>query len=251
MEKKYTIVTGYWANTGESYKKEFLDIWYDNTRKYSKPIQIFALNPNSKEIPNNTSYDIDWINFKYNLGHVHMLDAGWGVDPKIGGWSMSFMLGCLLAYSNESDLIFKEQDALCFNGWIDKLYSDAETQNVSGIVGRIQDANGQALEQSVFLIKREILLPFISAYSGLAQNDGGPGFLRPEGKFKYIMDHILKNNIGYTSMGYGRSRPSNGFDAKEDFYIQKVTPKEMAQLTSLGLVKPNKYSDVKDTCWHN
>lgn len=247
--RKYTIVKGYWAAEGEQYKADFFDIWYHNTMKYCKPEAIYVLNVASKVIPRE-KYDTKWIDFTFNLGHAHHLDKNDYPHKKIGGWSMSFMMGCLLAYSNDSDLIFKEQDCLGFNNWVAQLYADAKSEDVSAVVGRQQDATGQILEQSCFLVKHELLLPFLVSYISVERNDGGPGFLRTEGKFRYVMDNFLPGKIGHTTMGYGRARPDK-FDKDENFYMQKIQPHEVKQLCELGLLDTQAVLKADSKCWEH
>jgi len=217
----YIIVTGYWSDSQE--RADFFDLWWSNTLKYSKPEKIYVVNSASTVLPKEKKGD--WINLSYNLGHVHDLDWNDNPNKKFGGWSMSFLHACMLAFSEKKDLLYKEQDAIACGNWVDELYS----HNKPIVMGRPESSINQAIEQSLFLVKNEVLLEFASLYIALAKCDSGPNFMRPELKFRVILQNYFQNRTEFTSMGYGRARPENlekCLISGEAFYIQKLTSEE-------------------------
>lgn len=232
---KYTLVAGYWAAKNEREKAEFFETWFSNivqTTKSRPPSDLFIINAKSECYPKITSGK--WINLNFNLGHVHDMDKETH-GRLLGGWSMSFLMACFLAYSNNTDLIYWEQDLLGFGPIIEQLYKDAEDQGVSAIVGRPQDSDHQGCEQSLMLVKNNLLLPFVHNYLGNQTKDGGSCFQRPEQKFVDLMSNELKGCVGTASFGFGRSRPQN-FDEAGPWYVQKVTPSELSELKKKGLI---------------
>lgn len=234
--RKYTIITGYWA--GKNWrgqdgreKADFYKIWEDNTFKYSSPFDVFVIDPNSQEdlLPEKLDR-VKWIRFA-NQGcclHVHDGDnLNKSYKQKFGGWSLSIMQGMLLAYSNDSDFIYKEQDCLAFNGWVESMYQTLEKKGARMLVGRKQDAAGQALEQSLFIIKHDFILPFLNAYLSLQANDAGEGFLRPEGKFEYLRRLLFEKEMQFLDFGFGRTRPEVDFDFSLPYYVQQLTNEEV------------------------
>lgn len=220
--KAYTIITGY--HGPDTARAKFFDIWWKNTHKFSEPKDIFVINVNSDFCPEEKCGK--WIDLSYNLGHVHDLDENEYPNKKFGGWSMSFIMGAYLAYSNNTDLIYKEQDCLAFGNWVSELYSHEKEI----VVGQSVHADGQALEQSLFLVRHSAILDFVNAYTNFVGDDAGKNFIRPESKFSEILNRSFSNRFTFTKMGYGRSKPQNlkeSLESGEAFYIQKLTEEEI------------------------
>lgn len=239
---KYTIITGYFAGqtdmmTAERAAKmpDFFHLWLENTRKYSEPTDIFVINNGSTIMPYRGTFGNSigkWIDLSYNFGHVHTLDHNDNPNKRFCGWSLTFIMGCMLCYSNNTDMIFKEQDCLAFGDWTKRLYEDLGTKKM--LVGKKEDANGQGLEQSLMLIKHDFLMPFCLNFMALNYNDAGAGFVRPEMKFRMLMEQLFSNEMGFMTIGYGRN-PAINFDDKE-FYVQQISVPTMEELFKRKLV---------------
>ena len=70
-DRKYVIVSGYYADEKKTApfsisKEQFLDIWYENTLKYSTPQKIYLVDV-SKCGPVKSYPEIDWITFANNF----------------------------------------------------------------------------------------------------------------------------------------------------------------------------------------
>lgn len=240
MNKKYIVATGYWNGPHWSsgliepekveFTKKFFNIWWDNTFKYSNPLEVLVVNQNSPFLPNEKKGK--WIDTLYNLGHVHSLDTNDYPHKKFAGCSLTFMLAALYCYNSDCDLIYKEQDCLAFGDWVEKLYSDLEEKNAKMLIGREEDSDGQSSAQSILLIKHGFLLDFVKSYLSINYNDAGPGYVRPEWKFTYLKNIIYPNDIKFMSMGYDRARPVS-FE-EETYYIQQVKDYELEILSKIG-----------------
>jgi len=235
VDRKYVIVSGYYADERKTApfsisKERFLDIWYENTLRYSTPQKIYLVNV-SKHGPVKPYPEIDWINISENLGHVN--DFVLTNDTKtLTGYTLSVLMGMLLAYNNKADFIYKEQDCLAFGSWVDELYRESRSKNKEMLLGR-GHIKGY-IEQSLWLCRHEFLLEFMNRY--LSFNAGDYPLL-PELKFAKIME-MIPDRIGFFDFGYGRIRPVQ-FDDKV-FFIQQTTDKELSTLRTKGLIAPEK-----------
>jgi hypothetical protein len=240
MKNKYIITTGYWNGPNGidgtidlqkiEFTKNFFDIWWENTFRYSSPEEVLVINQNSQFLP--LEKKGKWIDTLFNLGHVHSLDVNDYPHKKFAGCSLTFMMAALYCYNSNCDMIYKEQDCLAFGDWANKLYSDSEKNNAKMLIGREEDADGQTSAQSILLIKHDFLLDFVKSYISLDYNDAGYNYIRPERKFTIIKNIIHPNSIKFMSIGYDRARPK---DYNEDiYYIQQVKQEELDLLKKIG-----------------
>lgn len=219
--RRYVVVTGYF-NSGDALTEDFFRIWHDNTTRFAKPARIFVINAASKPLDYGNS---TWINLSENLFH-HAFNLPPG--QQLGGFSASVMIGCLLAYHERADMLFKEQDCLAFGNYVETLY--AEMGDKGMVAGPILTSGPGAglLAVSLMLIRHEYLLEFVARYLSLWPTDRE--FL-PEHK---LMEIAKTGRIVESKMGFDRNRPIN-FDAPA-FHLQKMTVKEMEILKARGLV---------------
>jgi len=237
MDKRYSIITGYWSGTGwrgedKDQKQRFFETWWKNTKRFTSPVDVFVINSNSAQVPINKHGK--WIDLSFNLGHVHDLDASNYRNKRFGGWSMTFIMGAMFCYANNCDFIFKEQDCLAFGSWVDRMYEDLHRTGASMLVGRNRDANGQGVEQSLMIIKHEFILPFVTAYLSFPADDAGGNFTRPEQKFRLLWQQMFGPQIAELSFGYGRARPP-AYD-QFPFYLQQLLPPELEDLKAKHLI---------------
>lgn len=228
---RYSIVTGYWSETQE--RADFFKLWWNhNYDNFKDAEDVFVINSNSSVMP--TEKLGKWIDLSFNPGHAHDLDHSNLFPKKLGGWSACFILGALTCYFSNKDLVFLEQDTLLFGDCISKLYKELEDSGAKMLVGRPQDADGQYLAQSFFVIKHEFILEFVTAYMALNANDGGDGYMRTETKFSYLKEYLFKDKIQYMSFGYDRAEPSDYNE--EIFYMQHFTEDKFKSLKSVGKI---------------
>lgn len=209
MPDRLTIVTAYsdqplLDTAGEPLgvaPADFLKLWFRNTlfpdNKYALHHRVCVINAGGKEPADKLG--LDWI-------AAERLTAE-GDDA----WTASFVLACLLAHHNGSDLLFKSLDCLAFGPWIDRLYSELAGAHVVG-------------DQSLMLVKCEGLLPLAGQ------------LLTLKGNFAAKIGQITEStgNVAGTLMGVGKDRPIN-FDSKP-FYVSRLSAAELVELRKRKLV---------------
>lgn len=234
VERKYVIVSGFYEGEQKTTnfsisKKDFLDIWYKNTVQFCNPTKIYVINVSN---PIDKKYaNLEFINMTENLGHVNDF-VKLNDTHSLSGYTLSVLIGMLVAYNNKADFIYKEQDCLAFGNWVDELYNELEEKGNKMLIGK-GHMDG-FIEQSLFICKNEFILPFISLYLNFMQGDYP---LLPEYKFLQIM----QNNpalIGFLDFGYGRIRPVNYQDSV--FYVQQLNDEEIQYLENTGMIKQQK-----------
>jgi hypothetical protein len=236
--RNFIIGTGYYAKRGESWGPWFAKIWADNLKRYDHPSMDRVIcignggccNPYKGE-------DIDFIGLDGNLGHIHQLigKAKPYKDHQFCGWSGAILAGALLAYANETDAVFLEQDCLAFGPWIERLYS--ELGDAQMIFGK---SKHMPCAQSLFLIKHNFIPDFVKYYMA-----GSDRAFIPETKFKMLIDQGKNVDVvRQFSFGCDRDRPIPMND--DVFYVQKLTPGELQGLHAMGLIGlPPGMPDVK------
>lgn len=161
-----------------------------------------------------------------NFGHVGDLISGERSGP-LCGWSVCVLTLAMNAYAMGRDLIFVEQDCLCFGPWIERMYQDLGDGDM--VFGpKMQTAPYMACAQALFLIRHSALLRFISAYLALPPDKD----MLPESKFAALSEHGL--DVRYLSFGVDRERPIP-WDA-EVFYVQQWTAQELNEAKERGLI---------------
>jgi hypothetical protein len=221
---KYIIGTGYHPHPTARW---FFDLWLENTLRFAdpKPESVVVLADSGAVIE---SRDVKWISMNGDIGHVH--DLIYGRKPyEYCGWSISICTLALLAYFNECDFVFKEQDVLAFGPWVKKMYS--QITNGKLILGR---AKIFPAVQSLFLVKHEFIPEFVRLYLGT----GDERIQENLGEFKFdLLANRYPEKFRRYSFGYDRDRPFNVAD--EVFYVQKLVSSEVNLLRDAGLVSSN------------
>jgi len=217
---RYTIGTGFVSGKDEGFS---FQIWMANSLKFSKPEKVIVLAVGGRPNFNILGDDpmIAWV--EGNLGHIgDLLDKR--KPHKFCGWSMGMMTLALLAYQNETDFIYKEQDCLAFGPWVERLYAECGDKKVC--FGK----NGlMTCAQSLFLVKHDFIPEFVRSYLGT----GPDAATMPETKFSNM---AKVNQPNWTQFGFGvdRDRPIPWDD--EVWYAQHFTQKELAELTRRNLI---------------
>ena len=216
------VVTGYCppSTNTVSLSEDFFDIWVRNTLTIN-PRRIYVVNGGGTPIKDTRC---EWINAD-NLGRNTTMPRG----QQLSGWSASFVMGCLLAYHNNADLVFKEQDCLAFGRWLERFRD--EIGNAGAISGHA-NTSGAATglnAQSLVLVKYDFLLPFACAYLSIQEPCS---VVMSEQKFDRVA--ALTGRLARTTMGHDRSRPID-YDTLP-FYAQQLTAEEMAELRVRKLI---------------
>ena len=148
------------------------------------------------------------------------------------GWFGSVFALAMLAYNNESDLIYQEQDCLAFGDYVGQLYKDIGNAGV--LFGRAHRGHpNQCCSQSLMLIKHSYIPEFCSLLLSshpmtTNEHTGEPKFM--------VMKNLDPANWKQFEWGYDRERPFNLSD--KVFYVQQLKPDELAELSFNGLIDP-------------
>jgi len=226
---RYSIVSGY-HDQPNNFKGvdtiPFFRTWLKNTQcAFPDAVETFIIDTNPSRIP--LEHDqVQWISMEFNPGHVNHLDAGVISDflPRYCGWTLCFITGAMLAYYNNSDLLFKEQDCLVFGKDISQaMYSALGSKQI--VVGSVEDTGcGVGYEQSLVLVRRDFIPVFVARLLVYDFNDSGPGSMRPEQKWFRLLQ---PEEVSTFPFGYGRRRPAVFPPEDPVWYIQQVSPQEL------------------------
>ena len=189
-------------------------------------------------VGNSWRRELDWpgvevIDLKGNCGHVHQL-IGKQTPAKAHaycGWSAAVMALAWLAYCDEADLCYWEQDCLCFGDVIGELYRQMGARKM--VFGSYIEKGRHVMqcEQSLFLIRHDFIPEFVRSY--LRYDDDTEIRMLPENKFA-AMERHSNGQIGRHTIGPGRARPLP-YDAPI-WSAQKFTADELAELKRRGMI---------------
>lgn len=224
MDRPYLIGTGYCENRcGHDVSVVGFDMWWKNTMKYASPKRVVVTAAAGQSIPEAPG---DWIRLDGDLGHVHDLQAG-RKDFHFCGWTISLCTLALIAYADECDFIYKEQDCFAFGPWVDQM--KAEIGSAGIIFG---SARCMPAVQSLVYMKHEFLPEFVKFYLGT----GDERKKENEGEQKFVqMERDLPGKCARYSFGVDRDRPIT-YDAPV-FYAQQICGEELAELRKRGLLE--------------
>ena len=142
------------------------------------------------------------------------------------------LAGAMLAYTDESDFIYVEEDCLAFGPWVDRLYEDmGEAVMAFGL--KHQSPPWMPCSQSLFIVRHSFIPTFVSTYLRM----GRDGDVRTLGEQKFV---IMEQQYGPTlirrmSFGVDRERPIPW--GAEVFYFQQPTKAELEEAATLGLIE--------------
>lgn len=225
MMNRYLIGTGY-HNSGKP-KPVSLPMWYENTLRHARPRDVIVLADSGSFIPPSILGAI-----KIRLtGDLGSFMAVWrGEKPhKFNGWMGAVLAMAMVAYCDESDFIFKEEDCLAFGPWVDRLYEELGDGGI--IFGRKhQGPPWMACSQSLFLVRHSYIPEFCRLIlSSPAQNTEAE-----LGESKFM--RITAENPAWRqcSFGFDRERPFSTEDPV--FYVQQLTVEEVEHLKAAALI---------------
>jgi len=167
------------------------------------------------------------LKFNHNLGHV----GDWigRPSPKLLGWSMSWIIPAMIAYSEQKDFLYIEQDCLCFGNWLETLAKEVRDRNLKAAFGTAPFSIA-ACEQSLFWVRCDFIPDFISQYIAIPESDSEK---LPEQKFQELLMRP-DSWIATFNLKVCRSRPLP-FDSTA-WYAQKFSIEEMSELRARKLV---------------
>lgn len=219
----YTIGTGYF-NSGRPLTSghpdpipNFHNIWARQIAKATPaPKSIVAIGVGGCMPP--YKRPIQSITLPGNLGYIGDIISG-AKSHFMCGWSGAAAALAMIAYCNETDFIYVEQDCLCFGPWVEQLYAEIGSRQV--LFGSVST---QAAAQSLFLVRHAYIPEFICDLIGT-----GPVGLHNVTEVQFAKAEESKpDKWGRFSFGYDRDRPFNPRDPV--FYIQQVCQEDLERL---------------------
>jgi hypothetical protein len=226
--RRYLIGTGYFARDPAD-SERFYRIWWRNKRKYaSQTVRIIVLAHGGHHVSPRVLRECpaDWIHLDGDLGHIHHL-TNQERPFHYSGFTIALLTLALLAYQDECDLFFCEQDMLAFGPWVEKIYEESGEAKVIYGGGHLMPAF-----QSLMLIKHEYLPQFVHTYLGA----GTEREKSNEGEQKHArLARQFPDDYKTFSFGFDRDRP---LDLSQPvFYAQHVTGEELTLLKNAGLLE--------------
>lgn len=204
---------------------EFFHIWIRNIMKYDAD-NIIVICDSGCRIPDGYSVEVREIPLDGNLGYCGDLLH----DPKRGhfpGGPAVLMALAALAYIDEADLFYHEQDCLSFGDCLGHMYK--EIFNGGIVFGR--NRQKVRVENCMFLLKHEFIPEFLATYAA-SEPETKPQSIS-ENKFERWMN-AEPTKWRYHTIPGGRDRPLP-FKAAT-WYGQKFTEEEMATLREMKLI---------------
>ena len=219
---------GYTLGTGRyNVSQEWQGIWDRNTASAmptGNPWITIEVNSRC-----DTYDEYNLLQLQGNPGHIGSLLNG-SKPHDLCGWSSAVLALAMIAYCNETDFIYKEQDCLAFGPWIDQMYKDLGTKGM--VFGRkMVNAPYMPCAQSLFLIRHHFIPEFVRRYLELGP-ERTEGNL-PEHKFARL-EELWPQHYARLSFGYDRERPINFDDPV--WYAQKFTAAELEELRRRNLI---------------
>lgn len=190
--------------------------------KYASPERVLVLASGGHSVPNAPG---QWIPLSGDLGHVHDLNNH-RKPYHWCGWSMAFCTLAMLAYFDECDFVWKEQDVLAFGPYVERMY--AEIGDAGMIFGK---AKCMPAVQSLVLCKHEFIPEFVRLFLGT----GSEQIKANEGELKFMrLEQQNPGRFARYSFGCDRDRPLPINDPV--WYAQHLNAAEMQQIVDAGLL---------------
>lgn len=228
---RYLIGSSYFegGKNGVEFRYRFSPIWSDQIKKASPaPSRIVVICDGNSQRP--FSPGIQTVNLEGNLGHVGQHING-TKKYEFTGWSASMLMTALMAYADESDFIYVEEDCLAFGPWVERLYDDMG-EAVMAFGKKHTSPPWMSCSQSLFIVRHSFIPTFVSTYLRL----GRDGDTRSLGELKFC---TMEEQFGPTlirrmSFGVDRERPI--LWDEPIFYFQQPTVEELKEAADRKLI---------------
>ncbi len=220
----YVIGSGYIGSSMAH--NQFFKLWCENLFRNPdvNPSKI-VVSCSKDQSPRSFPDFVQLIRVSGNLGHICRDGSQ---RHQIEGWAADVMITALIAYNDESDFLFIEQDCLAFGPFVSKL------QQECGDEGMIFGSNSwMPSAQSLFYVRHAFIPEFVHSYLGKKIRDRKIG---GEDAFSQIQSEF-GSKINRMSFGFDRDRPPEGFDSMkqgEPWYIQQISLAEIQALRESG-----------------
>ena len=224
----YIITSGFIG--GDKGREDFFELWLNHLllNPDVKPEKIFVICSRGEFPPMETT-SVDFIRLSGDLGHI-CRDGEASQKHQLEGWACDVIIGALLAYDNECDFIFIEQDCLGFGKFITQMYSDLGDADM--IIGW---NSFMASAQSLFLVRHHFIPQFVHSYLAQKIADRKKG---GEDAFAH-MEKLFSGRIRRLSFPFDRDKPKDGWKSvgREVFYAQQLSVAELDELREAGRIE--------------
>jgi hypothetical protein len=226
MSRRYLLGAGYHEGREGRQEREFYPVWLANTVRHFSPTRIVVITDSGAVLPPAEHSElVTQVPLTGDLGYHLDLLEGRKAHHFPGGPAIVLALA-MLAYCDEADFVYKEQDLLCFGDCLGEMYRQIGEGGL--IVGRNQ---AFGLANSLMLVKHEYIPVFVREYlSTLPENDESQ---LCELKFARLLETFPRKWKQY-DFGYDRDRPFNVAD--KAWYAQQISPEEMTLIRDAGLL---------------
>lgn len=218
---KYLVGAGYHESP---HVKFTMALWLNQIRKITQE-KLVIISDSNHVFPVLNQPNVQNIIMDGNLGHAGDLLNGTKKHQFPGGPAVLMALAAL-AYVDEADLVYVEQDCLMFGDVISRLYAEIGDGGI--IFGR---SKVMPCENCLFLLKHEFIPEFLAFYAGSPAEDTTDQIC--EKKF-WAWEKYWPSKIKYHTISGGRDRPLPLED--KEWFAQKLTTEELAMLKERGLI---------------
>lgn len=218
---KHIIISSYYVKPGEVWSEWLRQTWCLNMMRHAPDARSIIISQAGIK-PMFRGPNEQWVFLDGNLGHIGQHLSG-EIKYRHTGYTATLIAGLMLAYTDESDAIFAEQDCLAFGPWREKLYEEVGERGLIFGNCRLMGA-----AQSLFLVKHWFIIEFIRRYLEHSDTE-----ILGENKFR-IMEQQTPLTVGRHSIPFDRDRPID--PTFPVFYLQKATPEDIRLLAANGLV---------------
>lgn len=231
---KYIIVSGYFQQPGASWGPWFHRLWYRNLMKWAdpKPERVFIISGSKPPLRRKG----EWITLTGNLGHCDAI-LKWSKTAYMPACPATWMAGLWLAYLNECDFVYLEQDCLAFGPWVKRVYNDLgmptteDPYNWHGKKVAFATSIMHGAATSLFIVRHWYIPFFVKHYIESGAEDH---INRIAEQKVFRMSGQWPEFYSQFSFGVDKERPLP-FD-NEVWFAQKFTANELRELENRKLV---------------
>jgi hypothetical protein len=217
------------GKNGTTFRRDFAHIWQMNKLSWSPaPTRIVIISEGNSDRPQYAGTDI--VRLSGNLGHCD--DLVYRRKPhEFSSWSASMCALAMIAYDDEADLIYAEEDMLGFGDIVGQIYRDVGSASMA-FGAKMKSAPWMPAAQSLFIVKHAFIPTFVSSYLAMG-GERDPHNLG-EAKFVKLEQKFGPHRIKRLSFGCDRERPIP-WDAGT-FYFQQATAAELDEARRRKLI---------------
>lgn len=212
---------------GDRQREDFFKVWLSNLERNPdfNPRHAFVVCARG-ESPADERPWLTKIELAGDLGHINAPSH----KHQVEGWPTTLMTLCLLAYSDERDLVFVEQDCLPFGNFITTLFTEIR-DGVGCVMGNLST---QPCAQSLMLIRHWFIPELVHGYLGKKLKEKNQ---QGEQAFEQ-MEREMVGKFQRFSFGFDRDRPPDGFASMKGkpWYLQQISLDELTKLKECGFV---------------